>query len=157
MGMFDYLLCDYPLPARAEAKGLTYQTKDFDRLMDTIHIREDGSVWGEEYEYEDRSDPNATGLAALVGSLTRVNVRPKHLVDFTGTVNFYSSYGPADSKGWGEGWLEFSAVIQKGQVVDITLLEDKVPAVIAARERREALEQEVVNLDRPAPDGPSRL
>lgn len=29
---------------REEAKGLTYQTKDFDRQMDTIHIREDGSI-----------------------------------------------------------------------------------------------------------------
>lgn len=157
MGMFDYLLCDYPLPAREEAKGLTYQTKDFDRQMDTIHIREDGSVWGEEYDYEDRSDPNAEGLAALAGMLTRVNVCPRHLVDFSGTVDFYSSYGPSDSEGRKEGWLEFRAVIHEGQVLDITLLEDKVPAVIAARERREALEQEVAKVERQPPNGPSRL
>lgn len=157
MGMFDYLVCDYPLPAREEAKGLTYQTKDFDQRMDTIYILEDGSVWVEEYDYEDQSDPNAEGLAALVGRLTRVNIRRRHLVEFSGTVDFYSSYGPSDSEGWGEGWLEFRAVIHEGQVLEITLLEDKVPAVIAARERREALERKAAKIERQPPKGPPRL
>jgi hypothetical protein len=143
MGMFDYLRCDYPLPARALAQGLVYQTKDFDCLMDEIHILADGTLMGQDYDIEDRSDPNATGLAALAGRMTRVNVRPKPLSDYDGEIEFYADYGDRNSNGWGEGWLEFKAVVQLGKVVSVTLIEDRVPLEILAEERRAALMEEV--------------
>ena len=141
MGMFDYLKCDPPLPARREAEGMTFQTKDFDCVMETIHIHADGTVWGEEYDIEDRSDPNATGIARLAGMLTRTNIRPKPLLDFSGEITFYGDYGPRKQNGWGEGWLEFRATIEKGRMTSVELLEDKVPGVVAAAERKEALEE----------------
>jgi len=75
MGMFDYVRCHYQLPVEG-ANALDYQTKfaGFPNL-DQYEIREDGTVWVEEYDVEDHSDPNAEGLMKLIGCATRVNKR----------------------------------------------------------------------------------
>lgn len=52
MGMFDYIRCKMPFPI--QEPGLTelqFQTKSFDNCaMDNFEIREDGSIWREEYD-----------------------------------------------------------------------------------------------------------
>lgn len=80
MGLFDYV--------RYGAKQ--YQTKSFDEpYMDRYEIRDDGSLWREAYDVEDRSDPNAEGLFRLRGRATRVNERWERVPDFTGEIYFY--------------------------------------------------------------------
>ena len=45
MGMFDYIRCQYPLPAGAPTDG--YQTKDTEpQYLETLTIREDGTLVG---------------------------------------------------------------------------------------------------------------
>jgi hypothetical protein len=67
MGMFDHLKCKYPLPDAGD-NDLEYQTKDTPaQFLDNYEIRADGSLWHLDYDIEDRSDPNAEGLARLVG------------------------------------------------------------------------------------------
>jgi hypothetical protein len=66
MGMFDDVVCKYPLPLPEDPKGYCndkYQTKDFDNAMDVYEIREDGTLWLRcaEYEYAD-GNPNAKSL-----------------------------------------------------------------------------------------------
>lgn len=111
MGMFDDLRCHYPLP-REGANTLAYQTKDTPaQWMDLYEIRADGSLWHETYDIEDRSDPSATGLDALRGSMTRVGKRWEP-VKLTGEVRFYTSQPSGE-------WIEFSAYFIDGQLREL--------------------------------------
>lgn len=118
MGMFDDLRCHYPLP-REGANALAYQTKDTPaQWMDLYEIRADGSLWHETYDIEDRSDPNATGLLALAGAMTRVNKRwePERL---TGEIRFYD-YANGE-------WTVFSAYFIDGQIREIVDISGESP------------------------------
>lgn len=121
MGLFDYLRCKLPLPV-AGANDLEFQTKDTDaQYMDHYEIREDGTLWHQEYDTEDRSDPTAEGLAALFGCMTRVNERWVQ-DDMTGEVRFYTSIGSTPTT-TGE-WVEFSAFFVRGQLKHIETISD---------------------------------
>jgi hypothetical protein len=75
MGMFDEVrFRGYPLPLQL-SDDVLLQTKSLDCRMDLFEVREDGSLWREHYDIEDRSDPNAEGIMAIVGCMTRVNKR----------------------------------------------------------------------------------
>lgn len=55
MGMFDYLRCKYPLPIDG-TQHLLYQTKSTPaQFLDHYEIREDGSLWHQEYDTVDKS------------------------------------------------------------------------------------------------------
>jgi len=95
MGVFDYITCE----AGDRNPKTEYQTESFEwPYLDRYEIRKDGTLWREEYDIEDRSDPNAEGLDALAGSRTRVNKRWMQMENFTGEVRFgdgkngYSAY-----------------------------------------------------------------
>lgn len=88
MGMFDYLKCKYPLPDAGD-NDLEYQTKDTPaQFLDNYEIRADGSLWHLDYDIEDKSDPNAEGLARWAGRISHVNERWEP-VPFTGEIRFY--------------------------------------------------------------------
>jgi hypothetical protein len=118
MGLFDKIICKYPLPSPgALVNLLTFQTKDTDfPNMDKYEIREDGTFWHENYDIEDRSDPNAKGIWALCGCMTRINRRWEQ-VKMTGEIRFYTTYGENDS-----GWLEFSSYFVDGKLNQLHLL-----------------------------------
>ncbi len=88
MGMFDTIRFEVPLPDLPDPSGREFQTKDFDCLLDEYRVTAEGRLQHEEYEVEDRSDPNAEGFYRLIGMMTRVN---QHWVDsdFTGDILFY--------------------------------------------------------------------
>ena len=88
MGIYDHVHCEYPLPGLDDPTRIEFQTKSLDTFFDTYRITADGKLEIEEYDVEDRSDPNAEGIARFIGSATRI---PKDWkpVDFTGVVNFY--------------------------------------------------------------------
>lgn len=103
MGMFDYVRCDYPLPVEGAAK-LQYQTKDTpSQFLDEYEIRADGTIWHQNYDIEDRSDPLAKGFERLYGMATRINKRWEP-VALTGEVVFYA------------GEFEFSAHFIDGKI-----------------------------------------
>ena len=88
MGIYDHVHCEYPLPGLDDPTRIEFQTKSLDTFFDNYRITADGKLEIEEYDVEDRSDPNAEGIARFIGSATRI---PKDWkpVDFTGVVNFY--------------------------------------------------------------------
>lgn len=139
MGMFDDIKCLYPLPVEG-ANAHPYQTKSTPaQFMDKYEIREDGSLWHENYEIEDHSEAgkwkrenpgkefaaDMSGLKSLVGCMTRVNCRWEHEKDFTGEIRFYHCYGnkPRDYS----GWIEWSAYFLNGKLREINLIEDRKP------------------------------
>jgi hypothetical protein len=121
MGMFDYLRCAYPLPAKG-ANELSYQTKDLDCGLDVYEIREDGTLWHEDYDVEDHSDPNEEGLMRLCGMLSRVN-KKWNRVEYTGEVRFYTSWLDNPSR----GWIEWSSYFVNGQLKELHLMTHELP------------------------------
>lgn len=100
MGLFDEIRFKAKLPI-VGAEALTYQTKDTpSQFMDSYEVREDGTLWHEVYDVEDRSDTNADGFLRIRGMMTRTN---KHWepCGMTGEIRFYTG-----DKGW---WIEFSS------------------------------------------------
>src|ERR1044072_492742 len=116
MGMFDYIRCEAPLPlpdgfsldcVDDDGRG-PFQTKDTpNQFMDQYVIRSDGTLWVEEYDVEDHSDPKAEGIMRIVGCMTRVNKRWVRLYDPKGEIRFYTSLGINHT-----GWIEFSALVK---------------------------------------------
>lgn len=135
MGMFDDITCKYPLPV-AGANELSFQTKDTPaQMLDKYEIREDGTLWHEDYDVEDhtaaadwvRANPGKTkedapaemqeGFNSIAGLMTRVNKRWEPM-DFTGEISFYDCLGEKC-----EGWIEFSAYFEHGKIVRLNLIE----------------------------------
>lgn len=138
MGLFDYLRCEYPLPAPL-VQDLPFQTKSFENpFSDDYTLRADGTLWHTEYDYEDRSDPTQKGLLGLAGSMTRINEREVFQEDFSGDLEFHTDYGRRNKNGWGEGWISFQARIMAGRVISVDVIEHiKTLKEIAEREREE--------------------
>lgn len=113
MGMFDDLKCLYPLPVEG-ANDIAYQTKSLICFMEDYEIREDGTLWIQEYDTEDQSDPDAPGLLKFSGMLTRINKRWVP-VPLTGEVVFYG------------GKLEFSAYFVDGNLKELHQLHNRYP------------------------------
>ena len=127
MGMFDEVTCKYPLPVDG-ANSLLYQTKSLGCEMEYFEIREDGSLWKEHYDIEDRSDQNATGFMRMAGCMTRVNRHWKPARTYTGEIRFYTSLDDSQS-GKDSGWLEWSAYFESGLLVCVNLLSHILPKI----------------------------
>ena len=143
MGMFDTIKCKYPLPL-AGANDLAYQTKDTDsQCCDLYEIREDGTLWHETYDTEDRSEvgkwmkenpgkevPETFGLLAWAGCGTRVNQKWEQ-VNITGEICFYTMYGVEDGRMKNvtsrNGWVEWSAYFVNGKLNQLNLVENRIP------------------------------
>jgi len=98
MGMYDTVKCKYPLPQHTEVQDHTFQTKDFDCVLDEYTITEDGKlvlhekIWEvvpeEERPYygtEKWSNP----LYRLFGSL-RTRYLGDRVIDYHGDLRFYT-------------------------------------------------------------------
>jgi len=129
MGMYDQVKCFADLPLLG-ANSWTYQSKDTpSQFLDDFKICEDGKLWMEEYDTEDRSDPNAEGILRLAGSMAKIHKGWKWLKNFSGQLSFYTSYGPPGQNGIGSGWVEFEAIFENGILTgDIQLQNHKLPS-----------------------------
>ncbi len=127
MGLFDYLRCYYPLEPEG-ANDYEFQTKDTSaQYMDHYEIRKDGTLWHEEYDVEDRSDPKATGIEALRGCMTPINKRWVQEKDFTGEIGFGVSLWQDPKEFYWPGSLEYSAYFLRGVLQQINLIENTLP------------------------------
>jgi hypothetical protein len=132
MGMFDDIKCRYPLPVEG-ANALDYQTKDTPaQFCDLYEIREDGTLWREDYDTEDHSEAakwlaanpgkelpeELNGLRSFMGCMTRVNKRWEQVPNFIGELRFYTTLPPNHT-----GWIEWSAYFEGGRVVRLNLVE----------------------------------
>lgn len=141
MGMFDDIKCKYPLPMDG-ANALNYQTKDTPaQYLDLYEIREDGTLWHEDYDIEDQSDSakwerehpgeeSPKELDAFCGCMSKVNKRWEQ-IKLTGEICFYSMYGVKDGKlanvTTRAGWLEWSAYFVDGKLNQLHMLENRAP------------------------------
>ena len=141
MGMFDEITCKYPLPVEG-ANALNYQTKDTPRqFCDHYEIREDGTLWFQNYDTEDQSEagkwkrenpglPVPEHLDQFIGCITSVNLRWEPC-DFTGEIRFYTMYAIKDGKMVDtesrSGWIEWSAYFLKGAIQQVNLIENREP------------------------------
>lgn len=116
MGMFDYIRCEMP----CEIKGLKCQTKSTEaQFLDNYLIKEDGTLWHEDYDFEDQSDPTATGLASFRGAMTRVN--PRWVQEFpTQEIVFYFWNNETQTS------IDYSAYFVKGVLQSLNKLEYNV-------------------------------
>ena len=114
MGMFDDIEVLYPLPRLPEDHDRQFQTKSLVCFLDQYRIDEDGVLWREDYDIEDRSDPAAEGIFKFRGMLTRVNKRWVKET-YTGEVEFHDF---VDGKR-----LEYVAWVREGQVRDLVVSE----------------------------------
>jgi hypothetical protein len=123
MGMFDYLkISTEKLPLspdekRAVGENHEWQTKDFDCILSTAEITDDGKLRFFSFKYawdEDAVSP-MTKITGRKGGLIRVDEEwidvPHH-----GYVRFYGSANNV--------WYEFMAKFTEGVLVNITVLKD---------------------------------
>lgn len=116
MGMFDNLVCKYPLPVEG-TNGLLYQTKDTpSQMISNYEIREDGTLWEEDYDIVDNSDPTAEGIARIFGMMTRVNERWVPVTGFIGEIRFYNYTH--------EKTIEFSAYFVDSKLKELHLIKE---------------------------------
>lgn len=131
MGLFDNITCKYPLPIEG-FNNTIFQTKDTDaQFLDDYEIREDGTLWHQIYDVEDRSErakwekahPNEEvpeelmGWKSFEGSMSRINESWEQVENFTREIVFYTSLGESH-----RGWIEFSAYFENGKVSKINLI-----------------------------------
>jgi len=120
MGMFDNIKCLHKLPIEKDFSKEIFQTKNTPaQWLDHYEIRENGTLWHENYDIEDRSNPNETGLKRFVGSMTKINKRWEFMKDFIGEIRFYTTY---DSNRY---CIEFSSYFVNGMLKELHLIRDE--------------------------------
>jgi len=119
MGMFDNIKCSYPLPINSvDLSKKLFQTKSTPaQLLDLYEIREDGTLWHELYNIEDRSDPNKEGLERLFGSMTKINKKWEFMKNFIGEIYFYTIIN--------KDLIEFSSYFVNGKLKELHSLGEK--------------------------------
>jgi hypothetical protein len=123
MGIYDYVHCEYPLPGLDDPTKIEFQTKSLDTLFDNYRITAEGKLEIEEYDVEDRSDPNAEGFARFIGCCARVPTGWKP-VDFSGILNFYGDVYSGNLMLISFEWFEFDAEFKNGTLTNLSRVEE---------------------------------
>lgn len=86
MGMFDYLKCELQLPGYSYITDEEFQTKAFERLMETYVITANRQIYRELWDYEWTQSDSMFG-----GYLEKVDgtYRREYLTDLHGDIIFY--------------------------------------------------------------------
>lgn len=125
MGMFDYVICEVPLPDGWEPDEL--QSKDFDCTMTKVRISAEGRLEIERYESYDVPKAERPYPNAEPGSFEEIcgiwGKRNRHWEDlnFHGDFNFYGG-------GFKNDWHEYLARFTEGQLVRIRPLHESAIA-----------------------------
>ena len=124
MGLFDTVICDYPLPLpdftgeelediNSSDKGVSsfqeveWQTKDMGNMLDVYSIEDDGQIYLRNTEWIQDED----GVKPEEGELQKY--------ERTAEINFYQMFM---GKEW-DHWLEFKATVWKGELKELDLVE----------------------------------
>lgn len=129
MGLFDYVIPECALPDDGASHVREWQTKDFDLpCMEKYRINSGGRLLKERYHTEDRSDPNATGIFALRGIMTKVHEGWDDMA-FHGVLHFYgydrSGLAPAAPYD-PTRWYEYAATFTHGTLESIERVSEPV-------------------------------
>lgn len=102
MGMFDTIICEYPLPIEKQ-KDVWFQTKDLENCLHTYTIKQDGTLW--------LKGPTSKQDDDFFGQREEFK---DFFIDFSGTIEFY---GFLDNK----DFATFEAYFILGHLKDIAL------------------------------------
>ena len=108
MGMFDDIRCQYPLPLAGASERL-FQTKDLYCDLDYYEIREDGTLWREEYDTR-IEETDAAPLGYWIHHENKRFVQDK----FTGELEIHD----CDDQPGGK-WYSFKLTFVDGVVKDV--------------------------------------
>jgi hypothetical protein len=117
MGMFDNIACKMPLPGLPLTWVPNFQTKSLGCEMDNYEIREDGTLWKENFDIEDRSDSTKEGIKRFAGMMTRVNKRMVFW-PYNGEICFYDC-------GKNGEWYKYNAILIDGKCLRIDVVEQR--------------------------------
>lgn len=133
MGMFDHIICEYPLPDGFDLPDAEFQTKDLDNTLATYTITADGKLVHHFAEYEETPESELpVPEMPFIGCL-RVKAGSEKMVekDFHGDIYFYGSnisgsgcgaYVTEDDKPvWSR---EYRARFTDGKLTKLTLVSD---------------------------------
>jgi len=138
MGMYDNILCKYPLPLPEDTMGYTpreFQTKDLDCMLDLYEIREDGTLWLREAEREYIAEnPNGKTFSERMFKVNEVRVWWTEL-KLTQTIKMYDYQ---DTEGQYDYSSSFQVTFVDGIITKIKLEEFKT---IDNTERKELARQ----------------
>ncbi len=122
MGMYDDIICKYPLPLPQDTKGFEprgFQTKDLDNALDCYEIREDGTLWLRECEREyTEGNPNGKTWSEKFGIVKETKVWWTH-VKLTKSIDIYDYQ---HGEGEYDYWVEFEIVFIDGVIDKIKLI-----------------------------------
>jgi len=123
MGMYDNIVCKYPLPLPEDTKGYileSFQTKDLDCALDCYEIRDDGTLWLRECEREHiDGDPNGKTFSEKFGIIKEI----KHWWTHVKTTRTISMYDYHHSDGAYDYFINFEVVFIDGVIDKIKLIE----------------------------------
>ena len=118
MGMFDTIICEYPLP---ECTIKNFQTKSLKNFMMNYTLTDEGRLIAEEFEYdlvpeEERpyygtKEWETNSLFSIIGSLRKINLRNVD-TNYHGDVVMYNQ----DED---KNWIEFKVRFTEGVVSKI--------------------------------------
>lgn len=125
MGMYDSIICKYPLPMPEDPKGYTgsreFQSKDLDCTLSFYEIREDGSIWEEkrETEYVPGNDKAKT-FWGKIGHLKTIKTwfEPLQINNF---INIYDYQ--QNNKGDYDYDIEYRIRFENSKIVDVKLVD----------------------------------
>jgi len=121
MGMYDDIVCKYPLPLPEDTKGFHpcgFQTKDLENALDRYEIREDGTIWLRECEREyTDGDPNGKTFIEKVGLVKETKVWWTQVK----LNKIISMYTYQHGEGQYDYWVEFAIDFVDGVVNKIQL------------------------------------
>ena len=116
MGMYDDIVCKYPLPLPEDTKGYVqdrFQTKDLENLLNLYEIRDDGTLWLYESEHV-CTDVDVDGWPIVVEKNKRWT--------FVKTTRSISMYDYQRSNGNYDYSIEFEVIFIDGVIDEIKLI-----------------------------------
>ena len=125
MGMYDTIVCKYPLPIPDDPKGYTgsddFQTKDLDLSLSTYTIDENGQLFVHRFEGE--WEPGNKDADSFIGKLGYFKTTKKWLeqLNTTITVIFYD-YQQSNNTDY-DYFIEYEAVFVNGKITSVKLIE----------------------------------
>ena len=134
MGMFDTILCKYPLPLSETLRKLpidwtetSFQTKNLEESLSLYTITSEGELLKEviENEYIEYTKEELKKLKPKPwSSFKEIKIKNKYVeaVQHHGTVTFYTSVDYTEEE---ELWVEFNAYFIYGKLDKIELIEER--------------------------------
>ena len=124
MGMYDSIICQYPLPMPDDLKGYTgshdFQTKDLDLSLSTYTIDENGQLFIDRFEGEwEQGNENSD---SFIGKLGYYKITKKWLEQLNSTITIiFYDYQHSQNTDY-DYFIEYEAIFINGKITSVKLI-----------------------------------